>query len=211
MSTLVINHPHMGRTLAVSFVWSSEDKDAGMEWANRIKALGPVIMDTVAEIGAFAWMEVVKSLAPYGVWGGDKTVTLSTLSENAAQIVGKHLEKMPSDGANGLVIHDLRGPSATKTPSSCFGGREPHYVLELIGSVIDPANMEGSQAWIKGLRDDLSQCGEAIKWEYFALSKPGDCRVSDCFVGDWEFLLELKRKHDPEGVFNLAVPRLSEN
>lgn len=193
------------------FVWSSEDKDAGMEWLNRIQALGPAIMHTVTEVGTSAWMDVVKAFVPYGVWGGDRTVSLRALPESTAKIIGKHLEKMPSDAANGFVIHDLKGPSATKTPSSSFGAREPHYMLELISSTLDPANMEGSQEWIAGMHKELSQCGEALKGAYVSLSMPGDCPVSDCFGEHFDFLHELKRKYDPEGVFKLAVPRLNEN
>jgi hypothetical protein len=211
MSTLVMNHPQMGRILAISFVWSSEDKDTGMEWVNRVQGLAPAIMHTVAETGPAAWLEVVNALCPYGVWGGDRTVSLPRLSETAAKIIGKHVEKMPSDVANGLCIHELTGPSAKKNPSSCFGAREPHFMLELIGSTLDPSNMDGSQAWIAGFHKELSECGEALKGAYVSLSKPGDCPVSDCFGDDWEFLLGLKRTHDPEGVFSLAVPRLSED
>lgn len=211
LTPIVANHPQLGRTMLVSFVWSSNDKEAGMEWLGRICALGSVISNTVAEIKITAWMEMVQAVAPSGVWGGDSTVNLRTLSESTAKIIAKHIEKMPSDGSNGFVIHELRGPSAKSDDSSVFGAREPHYMLELIGSVLDKANMEGSQNWITEFHGELKKTGETMKVEYLALSKPGDALVSDCFGSNWEFLMDLKRKCDPEGVFDMAVPRLNGN
>lgn len=211
LTPIVANHPQLGRTMLVSFVWSSNDTEAGMEWLGRICALGSVISNTVAEIKITAWMEMVQAVAPSGVWGGDSTVNLRTLSESTAKIIAKHIEKMPSDGSNGIVIHELRGPSAKNDDSSVFGAREPHYMLELIGSVLDKANMEGSQNWITEFHGELKKTGETMKVEYLALSKPGDALVSDCFGSNWEFLMDLKRKCDPEGVFDMAVPRLNGN
>lgn len=211
LSPFVINHPQLGRTMAVNFLWPSDDKETGMEWLGRICALGPVISNTVTEMKITALMEMNQAMVPYGVWGGDRTVSLRTVSESTAKIIAKHVEKMPSDGSNGFVIHELHGPSSKVDDSSVFGIREPHYVLELIGTVIDKANMEGSQNWITEFYRELKRTGETMKFEYLPLSKPGDVLVSDIFGSNWEFLMDLKRKHDPEGVFDMAVPRLNGN
>ena len=211
VTPFVLNHPQLGRTMIVNFLWPSDDKETGMEWLGRICALGPVISNTVTEMKITALTEMNQAMVPYGVWGGDRTVSLRTVSESTAKIIGTHVEKMPSDGANGFVIHEVRGPSSKVDDSSVFGIREPHYMLELIGSVLDKANMEGSQNWITEFYRELKRTGETMKFEYLSLSKPGDVLVSDVFGSNWEFLMDLKRKHDPEGVFDMAVPRLNGN
>jgi hypothetical protein len=43
---------------------------------------------------------------------------------------------------NNFIIHATTGISAAKMPASCFGTREPHYMFELIGSVVEEANMD---------------------------------------------------------------------
>jgi hypothetical protein len=211
LTPFVVNHPQLGRTMLAIFVWLSDDKKAGMEWLDRTCALGPVISNTVTEIKVTTLMEMNGAIIPYGVWGGDRTVSVRSISESTAKIIAKQVEKMPSDGSNGFAIHELHGPSSEVDDSSVFGGREPHYMLELIGSVIDKANMEGSQNWITEFYGELKRTAETMKFEYLSLSKPGDVLVSDIFGSNWEFLMDLKRRHDPEGVFDMAVPRLNGN
>jgi len=82
-------------------------------------------------------MKMNQAVTLYGVWGGDRTVNLRTIYESMMKIIAKHIEKMLSDRWNGLAIHELRGPSAMSDNSSECGARLPHYVLELIGSVLD--------------------------------------------------------------------------
>ena len=211
LTPFVVNHPELGKTMIVNFVWSSDDKEHGMEWVSRICALGPVIMNTVTETTITTLLEMNQAVVPNSVWGGDRTVSLPAISESTAKIIAKYVENIPSDGGNCFVIHELRGPSTKSDDSSIFGAREPHYMLELIGSVLDKANMERSQNWITEFRRELKGTGEAMKVEYLSMSKPGDALLSDCFGNNLEFLMDLKRKHDPEGVFDMAVPRLNGN
>lgn len=209
---MVINHPEFGRTMAVSFVWSSDDKEAGKAVLKRMESLGPVVMTTVAEIAPSAWQSVVESVVAMEAYADLRTVSLPTLSESTTKMISKHLEQMPSDIGGGFVTHENSGVSAKATPSSCFGARPKHYMLELIGSVVDKENEQEFQAWAKGLHEELAGGGEACKFEYISLTKPGDVQESDCYgEEDWEFIKELKRKYDPRGVFNTAIPRLGEH
>jgi hypothetical protein len=210
MTPFIVNHPQTGRTMMTTFVWSGEDKEAGKQWLEKIQTLAAVVAHTVTDIDSVTWLQALSAFTPYGVWGGDKTVSIPKFSESTTKIITDHLEQMPFDGATCLCIHELAGASASKTPSSCFGHREPHFMLELIGSTVDLANMKASQTWIAGFHEELRASSEALKGEYVSLSTPGDVPVSDMYADNWEFLLQLKEKHDPEGVFDLAVPRLRE-
>jgi hypothetical protein len=84
-------------------------------------------------------------------------------------------------------------------------------MFELIGSVVEEANMDNGQAWIAAMYEELAGAGEALKSEYPSLLRPSGIHVSRCFGEHRGFWQELKRKYDPEAVFDLAVTRLKED
>ena len=155
----------MGRTMTTTFVWSGEDKEAGKQWLEKIQTLAAVVAHTVTDIDSVAWLQTLSAFVPYGVCGGDKTVSIPKFSESTTKIITDHLEQMPFDGATCLCIHELAGASASKTPSSCFGHREPHFVLELSGATVDLANLIASHTWVAGFREEFRAWAKGVKRE----------------------------------------------
>lgn len=117
---------------------------------------------------------------------------------------------MPVDHGTGFLVHELREPSAESHSGSFFVSRQPHFALELIGSVVDEKNLATSQEWVIAMSAELSQTDEVIEGTYVSLTGRDDNPLSKTYNSEWETLLQLKKKYDPERVFDLAVPRLNE-
>ena len=157
------------------------------------------------------WITESSATVSSNVYGGEKTVSVRKLSEQVNKIIGKNLEKMPSDSGTAFSIQECRGPSAVPNLGSVFAPRVPHFVIELIGSTVNPANLNASQAWAANFREELLQVSHdnLLPGTYIALTKPGDTPLSKIYGPNYRTLLALKREFDPNDVFNLAVPRLS--
>lgn len=199
----------------LTYVWSSPDHAEGRRNLDTILSLNPVVMNTVSEMSPAAWSKVLGASVASQVWGSDKAVSFSNLSPKVLKIVGEALETMPSDPGTGLSIHMLSAQSPSVTDKalmngSCFGpeARQGHFMVELLGQAIDPANVEECQRWMGGLHDALRASGEAMKGTYVSLIKPGDVGLDDIYGEKWELLQNLKKKFDPEGFFRYAVPVL---
>lgn len=212
---LIVNHPQMGQTILVTFVWSSPDHVQGKQVLERLLAVAPVAMQTVTETNVTDWLKLLESFCPYGVFGGDKGISFRQLNPNTLEIIGRHLERMPSDPAAALSVHMLSrfSPSATNPDlgmGSCFNpeAREEHVMLELIGSAVDQSRLPQSQKWIKDMYDELKESGEAMDETYVALASPEDMTLDKVYGTEWEGLLELKAKLDPDGVFKNAIPKI---
>ena len=215
IQVVIVNHPQAGRAMMVTFIWSSSDYDAGRACLDKLANLGPCVMNTVAQVSIPDWVKQIEAFCPFGVYGGSRGLSFASLSENVLGIIGKHLEKMPSDPTTIFATHllDPQSPSC-KDPElakgACFNPvlRQGHIMLEIIGSVMDEGRLEGSQEWIRGLYDELKGTGENLEGTYISLSKPEDAGLEEWYGVNTKELVRLKGKYDPEGLFRWAVPRI---
>jgi hypothetical protein len=212
---LVFNLPELGRALMVTYVWSSPDVEEGRRNLETIVELSPLVMNTVNETTAPAWMKQIGDSIPHGAWGGGTAVSFLTLSPKVLSIIGQALEVMPSDSGTGFAVHMLSPGSPTVTDKrlaegSCFSpeARQGHFMLELLGLAVDPAKLEESQRWMTILRDTLRATGEAMKGTYVSIIKPGDFGLDNIYGDNWELVKSLKEKLDPDGFFRSAIPAL---
>jgi hypothetical protein len=125
IQTAVVNHPQMGQTALATFVWSSPDHLKGREFLEKVLTWAPVAMQNVAEMSVPDWLTVLDAFSPYGIFGGDTAISFEVLSEDVLAVIGRHLEKMPSDPATSFTVHPLgrSSPSVTDVDlrnSSCF-------------------------------------------------------------------------------------------
>ena len=212
---VVVNHPQMGQTILITFVWSSPDHVQGKEFLEKLLTLAPVAVQNVAETSVPDWLKTLEPFCPYGVFGGDRSISFRRLTQKVLTIIGDHLARMPLDPATAFSIHWLSrsSPSATDfalKAGSCFSpqARQEHFVLELIGSAIDESQLPQSQKWIKDMNDELRASGEAMDATYISLTHSEDMRLDKIYGVEWKDLLGLKTKLDPEGLFKNSVPRM---
>lgn len=207
---VVFNMSGYGRQFGVIVVWSSPDTELGQTYLDKVATLGKETMRTVSEMTVPEWMENNSGLVPYGVYGYNTSVSVRKVTDEIAEVIGKNLAKMPSDLSTMFAWHELRGPSTNPHEDSVFGAREPHYVLELLGTVADPANLNSSNTWITAFREELRQCKDVLTGDYISLTRPSDNTLDGLYGSRLGTIYTLKDKYDPKGVFNLAVPRLYE-
>lgn len=184
--------------------------ELGQTYLDKVAALGRETMRTVKGMTVQEWMEINKGLVPYGVYGHDTSVTVRNVTDEIAEVIGRNLAKMPSDPSTQFSVHELRGPSTNSDEGSVFRARDPHYIIELLGNVSKPANIDASNAWITTFREELRQCKGVLPRDYISLTRPSDTTLDRLYGSELSTLYALKKRYDPNGVFNLSVPRLHE-
>ncbi|KIX00916.1 uncharacterized protein Z518_09981 [Rhinocladiella mackenziei CBS 650.93] len=185
VSPFAFPHPERGWTFTVNFAWSSPDMEAEKP----------------------EWIEFFVPLTPTGP-DADNAVSFQNLSEKTVDVIADYMSTPPADAANVFLIREMRGPSAEQNPHSCFGPRSPHFVLELVGVTTNESHVDASRKKIRDFFEALKATGEAMDATYVSMTQDRDTNISQCFGDDWPFVLELKEKYDPEGIFDAAVPRL---
>lgn len=215
MQQIVVNSPY-GRALVFSFTWSSEDIEAGRAWLSKCEAFGTVVMNTVAETTIPEVHKEADTMVPPALFGSSRTHSLREMTEEATAAASPFLEKMPSDPGTMLVVHQLRGPSAMPTKESVFGSREPHFMLEIIGSTTTIGARESSVQWANGMWEALNETNRKniLPGTYISLDPPGESPgqipLSKIFGSYGSDLVALKQEYDATNVFDLAFPRLAD-
>lgn len=202
--------PQLGWVFSVNFVWSSPDLNAGKEYLIQLSKLGDTDVSEVIERTPAEWVDFFVPLVPNPVFGydADNAVSFKTLSPKTVDVIADFMTKTPIDAANALLVHEMRGPSAQADAGSCFGTRFAHSVIELIGVAANASNHVAARDRNRALFDALRGTGEALNSTYVSLTQTRDTNVSQCFGDDWQFVMDLKNRYDPQGVFDETVPRL---
>lgn len=68
------------------------DHVEGKRSLDTILSLNPVTMDTVCEISAAAWINVLGASIPLSAWGGDQAVSFRNLSPSVLKSLARQLK-----------------------------------------------------------------------------------------------------------------------
>jgi hypothetical protein len=143
------------------------------------------------------------------VYNGIKSLNIQELSDDYLDIFAKHSETMPSANATLVFMHQLHGKATEQHDESCFPTRQPHFVLEILGSTKEEELKEASMKWSDCFYRELKDSDVAMEGGYAALVHPADSAPESCYGGNWAKLQGLKQKYDPNHVFQGAVPKIS--
>lgn len=88
-------------------------------------------------------------------------------------------------------------PTATACPH-----REPGFNMVLAGEWLDPAQDDENIAWVHSTFDALKpHTADAVYVNYLAVDEPD--RIRAAYGPNWDRLVTLKRRWDPDNVFHL--------
>ncbi|EKD17010.1 uncharacterized protein L3040_000461 [Drepanopeziza brunnea f. sp. 'multigermtubi'] len=202
-----------GRVIVINFMWSSEDMVAGRRWLAKVEALVPIAINTVTVTTIPDLMNASVSGAPESAYGVTCTHSLKKITSEVAAVIGDNFSGMGDDCL--FTLHELRGVSASANKDSVFATREPHFMLEILGYSTTAENRDASAAWAEKTWREVGQTdpSNVLPGTYISLdhsaSKPVSMPFSRHYGPYHEELRALKREFDPEDVFALAVPILS--
>jgi FAD/FMN-containing dehydrogenase len=141
-------------------------------------------------------------LAPRGALRYWKSGFFSELSDPAVEVMAGAFARAPSELC-ALVIEDFHG-AVTRVPSTAtaYPHREPGFNLFLISQWTDPAQTDAGITWARETFDALSPyMADRCYTNY--LSADDYNRVHEAYGPNYERLLELKRRYDPDNLFRL--------
>ena len=136
------------------------------------------------------------------------TSLLPHLDGRAIDILIAAMKQAPSPGC-AIVTHDFRG-AASRVPAdaTAFGLRRDHVLVEIIAIFADRSNTEEAlrhQQWAEATRKALDAI--ALPGAYANMMTGDDTeRVRQSYGKNGPRLVELKRRYDPDNVFDSAIP-----
>lgn len=205
------NIPDVGPSIVTMAVWASPDHDEGWRWVRRLEALAPSpVLNTVAAGTLARCIADNQALASFPVHGRNVTLSVRGYTDKVVDIIARHTAELPARGA-GFCVHHVDGRAVRPSEDSVWGPRGvEHLVLEFISATVDEASVDRCAAWASAFRGDFVENApeDVLEGGWAAMVPDDETDVTKMFAGNSQFVLDLKRKHDPHNVFNNTVPKL---
>ena len=160
----------------------------------KAEMVGPVPYPAIN--GAF------DGLFPTGIrqyWKGNfvKELTDEAIAEHVrhgpnAPTASSTMHLYPIDGA----CHDVAADA------TAFGHRDAAFSMVIIAASDDPAHDEAHTKWVRGYSDALKPHSEPGGYINF-MDDDDSVRVRDNYGGNYDRLLKIKRKYDPDNLFSI--------
>jgi FAD/FMN-containing dehydrogenase len=141
-------------------------------------------------------------LSPKGSLRYWKSAFFSELTNSAVDVMTGAFERAPNELC-ALVIEDFHGAVTRVAPTAtAYPHREPGYNFFLISQWTDPAHTDTCIAWARETFDALSPyMADRCYTNYLSAEDYG--RVRHAYGPNYERLVELKRRYDPDNLFRL--------
>ena len=158
------------------------------------------IVDSVAEMPYPARSSAADAAFPKGALNYWKTAFLSDLHDDAVETLVDQFRRCPS-AMSFCVLEPVNGAVTRVSPTAtAFPHRTPGFNLLLLGQWTDPAGTSSNIAWVRdtfeALRPHLAD-GRYVNY----LSGDDATDVARAYGPNWDQLVAVKRRYDPENVF----------
>jgi FAD/FMN-containing dehydrogenase len=183
----------------LDFVFCHGDPDAAA-FVQALRDLGEPILDVVGPLPYTQIQQSFDAGLPKGQRYYSKAHYLDDLSDAAIDTIATHVPAMKGE-FTAAYLEPLGGAIAeVDRAATAFAGRDARYSFHILAGWIDPADDDAVTAWARGFHDDMqAHATGGVYVNLLADDEPS--RVPAAYGGNYERLLELKRKWDPDNLF----------
>jgi FAD/FMN-containing dehydrogenase len=181
---------------------AGDDADRAEADVRPLRRFGSPAADMIQRMPYPAVNTGVDWLSPAGTLAYWKSAFFSELSDRAVDLMTGAFEQAPSVLC-ALVVEDFHG-AVTRVPptTTAYPHRDPGFNLFLISQWSDPAKTDACIAWARETFDALAPYMADRSYTNYLPADDYD-RVRHAFGPNYERLVELKRRYDPDNLFRL--------
>jgi FAD/FMN-containing dehydrogenase len=167
-----------------------------------VREIGPPLLDAIGPTSYAAQNRQLDASFPAGALNYWKSAFFTDLTDAAARVLVECFEQCPSP-MTACVIETIGGAASRVAPTAmAYAHREPGFNLLLLSQWADPADTEPNIAWTRETFEALQpHMADRRYVNYLAADDAGHTRAA--YGPNYERLVELKRKYDPDNVFRL--------
>jgi len=167
-----------------------------------LRSIGTPLLDVIGPMPYPIVNTLLDDGFPKGARNYWKSAFFKELNADVFETLAKSFEKAPSI-MTGMVVEHFHGAvtrvGATET---AFPHRDPGYNLVMAGEWLEPVDDAANIAWV---RDTFGAIAPHMADSAYVNYLDGDdsARVRAAYGPNWERLVQLKRRYDPDNLFRL--------
>jgi len=197
-----IPEPEHGKTfIALVACWSGP-VDEGESQMKALRGAAPVVAEMVAPMPYYVMNGLFDALLPPGLqhyWKASYAVDLTDGAIAAHEEFGPRVPVVNST----MHIYPINGACNRVAPdATAFAYREARFATVIAGMWPDPADNARNTRWVKDYYQALAPHSLTAGYVNF-MAEDDAGRVRDNYRGNWDRLVAVKRKYDPDNLFHL--------
>jgi len=164
--------------------------------------IAPVVAEHVGVMPYPALNAAFDALLPPGLQQYWKANFLKELSDGHIEAQIEHGPKVPTVNSTGH-IYPINGACHRVSPdATAFAYRDANFATVIAGAWPDPADNEANIKWVREYSDATARHAEEGGYVNF-MAGDDQGRIKANYKGNYERLVDVKRKYDPDNLFHL--------
>jgi FAD/FMN-containing dehydrogenase len=167
-----------------------------------LRDVAPIVAESVGPMPYPALNSAFDGLVPAGLQHYWKANFVKELTDEAIEAHLEHGPKVPAVNST-VHIYPINGAAQRVAPDeTAFAYRDATFATVIAGMWPDPAENEANTAWVRDFYDATAPLSEEGGYVNFMAGDDQD-RIRANYKGNYDRLVEIKRKFDPENTFRL--------
>lgn len=198
----LVTGPDASTKVAAVVVCHCGDLDRAEADIRSVRELGTPLLDGIGPKTYVEQNSRIDADFPPGALNYWKSAFLTDLSDAAARVLVERFEQCPSP-MTACVLESMGGAAARVAPTAtAFPHRQPGHNLLILSQWADPADTEPNIAWTRETFEALQPHVANRRYvNYLSADDAGYTR--DAYGPNYDRLVELKRRYDPNNIFRL--------
>lgn len=192
-----------GKPIVAFFVCHTGSIEQGEKDLARIKNFGTPVGDVITRRPYAQQQALIDATQPKGRRYYWKSDYVGGVSEQLCERLIANAEKNESPHS-AILLFPLDGAlNELPIDHSAVGNRDTRAVLNIAGAWNDAAEDEKHKKWVKETFDDVQQFSSGGTYVNFLPEDDGSERTEQAYRDNYQRLVELKRKWDPDNLFRI--------
>ena len=164
-----------------------------------LRTFGPPIVDLIRPMTILEATTMSDAFSPPGLHYGYRAEQLPSLNDEIDDLIIAFSSANPTASA---VLYHLHGAAMRIDPgATAFALRHNHYILEMIAGWAE-GEARPQRDWLRQFQAAISPfAGEGVYVNF--LGDEGDARIQASYGPNYERLVQIKNRYDPENFFHL--------
>jgi FAD/FMN-containing dehydrogenase len=191
-----------GREVVVLPIFYAGGPAEGSKLVGRLRTFGDVLGEHIGAQPYTEWQKAFDPLLTPGARNYWKSHNFTELSDGALGTMIEYAGKLPSPQCEIFIGHVAGAPNRVAPDAMAYAHRDAKFVLNVHGRWDSPAQDGSCIAWARAFFDASAPYASAGAYVNFMTEEESN-RVAAAYGSNYDRLVQIKRRYDPENVFHL--------
>ena len=191
-----------GTEVVLLAVFYAGDVEEGQKLIEPLRTFGTPVGEFIGAQPYTDWQQAFDPLLTPGARNYWKSHNFAELSDGAVNVIIEYAGKLPSPQCEIFIAAMGGQTSRVAADATAYFHRDANFVLNVHGRWEDAADDEKCIAWAREFFDKSAPFATGGVYVNFLTEEETD-RVSAAYGSNYERMVELKKKFDPDNMFRL--------